>query len=106
MSEEPIGKTFCIVVISAALTAFALHLIPAIITSARVGTKSSLLFLIIFPVYAFFSGLWYCLLLSTIVVFTYQFSSSELRTKDAILWGFGLGIFYVIIKAIIPWFIK
>jgi hypothetical protein len=106
MGSDNIGSLFVTVSLTAAITACVLHIIPSIITAARVGTKSSLLFIVIFPIYAFFSGFWYCLFLSTIVVFTYQFSSVELTSEVARNWGLGLGFFYIIIKAIIPWFIK
>jgi len=83
-----------------------IHLLAMVIATIRIGRWSAIVFCIVFPLYTFISAFFYTILLSFSVILTYSVSKNTLTDQDVFYWGLGLGVLYVILKAVISGILK
>lgn len=89
----------------AAGVAAGIHLISAIITAARIGRVSTIIFVIAVPIYTFVSCFFYTIILAISVGYTYYFTKAS-ADSVYVYWGLGFGVFYVLLKVIIAGYLK
>jgi hypothetical protein len=89
----------------AAGLASGIHLIAALVAAIRIGRWQAFLFILILPIYTFFSCVFYTVILAITVMFTYQYTGNIL---DAVIvyWGLGFGALYVLLKMVSAKYIK